>query len=300
MLTKEDYFIEALLIAEQMTKTRIEYLFANIPAPSDSFWKIVRSFLPPGFDWPDYPAFPARYFKKHYYKILKAIHRQEVNMGSIAAEKRQPLIDTIIAICRKHNYKVGHLKGNKPSEFWSQVISALPTDEITWSTGVGYYRNVWPDIQQDVLNILKADKQTISTASTQITTVQTEEPERSEQVKKPICSEDIPIQTIEQIVEKIIDKRLLELKEGLLTKQYGLELAPLRAFIKGKRGKQENRKPRDIATSLDKELYKRFQADRQRYGVSESFMLDTILWHFYQKPKLSYELDPLRIEPDED
>jgi hypothetical protein len=186
-----------------------------------------------------------------------------------------------------------------PRGYFGQIREILP-DEFSWPPRDTGLSKLFNENKQVILNILKADKQPTSEEPTQISSVQTEEPERYEQVTKPICSGDIPIQTIEQIVEKIIDRRLLELKEGLLTKQYGLELAPARSFIKGKRGKQENRKSRPIATSIDSELYKRFQADRKRYGVSESFMLDSIIWHFYQKPKLSYELDPLRLEPDED
>lgn len=208
--------------------------------------------------------------------------------------------DAVMAIFCEDNRSPAILANDKlPRGYLDRIRKILPNN-YSWpsnNTGLSRYLN---DNKQVIMDILKADKQLISEKSTQISPGQTDEPERYEQVKKPICSEDIPIQAIEQIVEKIIDRRLSELKEGLMSKQYGLELAPQRAFIKGKRGKQENRKSRPIASSIDSELYKRFQQDRQRYGVSESFMLDTILWHFYQKPKLSYELDPLRLEPDED
>jgi hypothetical protein len=212
-------------------------------------------------------------------------------------KKTSAFAEAILAIFREGGKNPMILKNESmPSGYWPRIKEILPS-EYSWPKDLSRLFN---ENKQDILNILKADEQLISNRPTQLSPVQTEEPERYKQVKKPICSEDIPIQTIEQIVEKIIDKRILELKEGLLSKQYGLELAPPRAFIKGKRGKQENRKSKPIASSIDSELYKRFQADRKRYGVSESFMLDTILWLFYQKPKLSYELDPLRLEPDED
>lgn len=111
--------------------------------------------------------------------------------------------------------------------------------------------------------------------------------------------DNTPISTIEQIVDARIELRLAEIKQSLLGQDYGIELCPARqqVHIKGKRGRTENRKSVDIASSLDEELYILFQRDKQKLGISESMVLDTILWHFYKKPKLSYELDPLRQDP---
>ena len=138
-----------------------------------------------------------------------------------------------------------------PKGYFGKIRAILPT-EFNWPPKDTGLSKTFNDNKQVIIDILKADKQPISEEPTQISLVQTEEPERPEQVKKPICSEQIELDIL-RIVNEQLDMRILELKEGLLSKQYGLELAPARSFIKGKRGKQENRKSKPIASSIDEE-----------------------------------------------
>ena len=69
---------------------------------------------------------------------------------------------------------------------------------------------------------------------------------------------------------------------------------PAPETIKGKgRGRKETRDYDRITLTVDKVLAGRFKAEAQRRGVSAGRLADIIFWHYFGKPKLSYQ------EPDE-
>lgn len=175
---------------------------------------------------------------------------------------------------------VSNLKFKRMKSGFHEQLRPKLSAGFDWPTPV---RNFYSDYKAEIHEVIFSNSQ-------DTTEVKPEAPQRKE----------LPhLRDYDKRINELIDQRLDELRQALLSESYGIELCPARSVVKipHKRGKTENRKSVDIATSLDEELYVLFQKDRQKLGCSESMLLDTILWHFYKKPKLSYELDPLRQEP---
>lgn len=210
-------------------------------------------------------------------------------MGTIAKEKRQPLIDTIIVVCRQYNYKIGHLKGQKPSEFWNQVMAKLPTDEISWPDNVSYYRNVWIDIQQDVVNALKSD------ANKSITTTKHQQSEQtsllpSESPEPSLQPTSVSRDEIVHVVNEVLSERILELKQAIQINQDSLLLPPARVKVKGdKKVPKETRIHLPFSTTCDARLMELFDRECLKRKMKRSELLDAILYTFFDKPKMSGE-----------
>jgi hypothetical protein len=57
----------------------------------------------------------------------------------------------------------------------------------------------------------------------------------------------------------------------------------------GAPGRRGNRRYRKASFTIDDELWKLFEAERDKLKLSNSRMMDTILWRYFGKPRLSYE-----------
>ena len=70
------------------------------------------------------------------------------------------------------------------------------------------------------------------------------------------------------------------------------DLPPEPQSIKGKPGRRQNRDYEKISVTLDSALWEKFKAERDRLKVSNSRLIDIILWQRYGKPRLSFESKP--------
>jgi hypothetical protein len=82
------------------------------------------------------------------------------------------------------------------------------------------------------------------------------------------------------------------LKASILLEQKGLPLPPSvqdaprpRVFHKKKEGKREK-----LATTIDATLFELVK-ERQQSGQQLSHILDSALWHYFGRPKLSFQED---------
>ena len=53
----------------------------------------------------------------------------------------------------------------------------------------------------------------------------------------------------------------------------------------------ENRKYQKVTVTIDKELWKRVEREKEVLGLSAGKTLDVILWRYFDKPKLSFETE---------
>jgi len=73
-----------------------------------------------------------------------------------------------------------------------------------------------------------------------------------------------------------------------------MELPPPREKVKGPKGLPVGRGERvKIGVTLDKAIADRFEAEYKRLGLSASTLIETILWHWFNRPILSFQ------KPDE-
>lgn len=95
---------------------------------------------------------------------------------------------------------------------------------------------------------------------------------------------------IVQLINAVLDERLLDLKESVQIIHDKLDMPPATQTIKGSgRGRKETRDYVKITPTLDRALFNLFDAEAKQQKLSQGKLLDIILWHWYEKPKLSYE-----------
>jgi len=92
------------------------------------------------------------------------------------------------------------------------------------------------------------------------------------------------------ITAKELNKALDEFKTLILSEQKGQTLSPSmedaprpRIFHKKKEGKREK-----LATTIDSALFELVK-ERQQQGQQLSHILDSALWNYFGKPKMSFE-----------
>ncbi len=100
---------------------------------------------------------------------------------------------------------------------------------------------------------------------------------------------DKKLRTLESNLKKYIDSRIEEMQKGL-SEVAKVDTPPLPPK-KGPAGKAFAGSKKDIRALIDSELWKLFDNEcRNRFGGNQSRALDAILWHYFGKPKLSFEV----------
>jgi len=117
------------------------------------------------------------------------------------------------------------------------------------------------------------------------------------------------VAALEPVLEKMVENRFKEIhkriedltaqiesRRGVGLQQDNLKIPPRpkRAITISKKGEQiESReflvKRKTLQGTVDAALYKLFGEDRAARGLGVSAMIDTILWNYYGRPKLSFE-----------
>ena len=95
------------------------------------------------------------------------------------------------------------------------------------------------------------------------------------------------------VTAKELSDALDALRTSILSHQKGQSLSSLiedaprpRIFHKKKEGKREK-----LATTIDSALFELVK-DRQQQGQQLSHILDSALWNYFGRPKMSFEGDP--------
>jgi hypothetical protein len=114
----------------------------------------------------------------------------------------------------------------------------------------------------------------------------------------------LPEEWKSQIIQ-IVREEIQAMMESQMLPKDRTELAPKLSHDqkvmdpKSKRKKGPARRPK-IAGTVDPELIHRFEEWRKERGLTLSHGLDTVLWHFFDKPKLSFEISDKSEESDND
>jgi hypothetical protein len=69
----------------------------------------------------------------------------------------------------------------------------------------------------------------------------------------------------------------------------GQDLPPEPQYLKGKKGRRQDRAYKRFTVGVDSNLAKLFEAEMKRLNVSGGRLMDIILWERYGRPKLSFE-----------
>jgi hypothetical protein len=100
-------------------------------------------------------------------------------------------------------------------------------------------------------------------------------------------------QALREQIKEIAREVFKEMIESLRPQATVAEdLPPEPKSVKGKPGRRQNRDYEKISVTLDSALWEKFKAERDRLKVSNSRLIDIILWQRYGKPRLSFESKP--------
>jgi hypothetical protein len=116
----------------------------------------------------------------------------------------------------------------------------------------------------------------------------------SSKTKRPkTISPDSPLpEAWEQQIVEIVRAEMQSLMET--KRPQTVELPPPREKVKGPKGLPVGRGERvKVGVTLDKVIADRFEAEHKRLGLSASMLIETILWHWFNRPILSFQ------KPDE-
>lgn len=95
-----------------------------------------------------------------------------------------------------------------------------------------------------------------------------------------------------RLIDEHLNIRLSDIRKTVQIELNKMEMPPEVQTIKGQgKGRKEDRQYEKIGPAIDKRLFELFMADCKKRKLSQGKMLDIILWHWYEKPKLSYEID---------
>ena len=91
-----------------------------------------------------------------------------------------------------------------------------------------------------------------------------------------------------KLINEVLDKRILDVKNAVQIELNKHESPPLPKTRKGE-GRKENRKYAMITPTIDVVLRDLLLKECKKRNISQGKLMDQILWHWYAKPKLSYE-----------
>lgn len=113
--------------------------------------------------------------------------------------------------------------------------------------------------------------------------------------QKPIQASSYSKEEIYQLIDKVVQERLHELKT-LRLNELGIdrnespefELVPEPETVKGSIGRKLNRKFVKTTVTVDQILWSLFEQQAKTLKIDKSRLLDSILWIHFDKPRLTY------------
>lgn len=115
-------------------------------------------------------------------------------------------------------------------------------------------------------------------------------PEQSE--SKPKAQKPIEPDTDDHL-RQIVRNEVERMMESIRPTSDLLEAAPFPSEKLPREGKGRPPSPghrEPLGTTLDGELYKLFREECIKRGMTAARLLDTIIWHYFGKPRLSFEI----------
>ena len=96
----------------------------------------------------------------------------------------------------------------------------------------------------------------------------------------------------EQRVREIVQEELKQLPDSYLSAREVFELCAESPNIIGEgKGRRQERVYDRVSITVDRVLWKMFKDEQKRLQINAPRLMDSILWHRYGKPKLSFEMD---------
>lgn len=103
-----------------------------------------------------------------------------------------------------------------------------------------------------------------------------------------LSTQNITEKEVRRIVQEELDRRLSGPSASIHNEH--IELCPEADTITGEgKGRRLKRKYERVSLTIDSELWKLFRAEQKRLNTTAPRLMDSILWTYYGKPKLSFE-----------
>lgn len=193
---------------------------------------------------------------------------------------------------RETRVSLPELKKKAPRGFWTLVIRALNEKGVTRSQGEKWSdrRHVstyWNRHQGKVLGLiareLKEAPQKTSKKSSARKPIPRKDLKSSER-KQPFVTREELRAELEKLRQELstATTRVQPVQKG---SEESLELAPSLPKTKKVRGPARQR----LGVTIDWNLMRLLDKERRRRRISMSRMIDTICWHYFGKPQLSFQ-----------
>ena len=184
-------------------------------------------------------------------------------------DKNQMAI-AIIQVMNVTNASLDTLIKKAPKGFWLKVSRIIGKE---WGKQTNLSQT-WKRCQKELIEIIS------SQSAKQLSALHLEPPSTAEQLTRD---------DIEKIVENYLNKRLAGYEHNLTNEPTEFELVPEPETVTGgPKGRRQDRKYEKISLTVDRNLWKIFREKQKNLNCSAPRLMDSILWHFFGKPELSY------------
>lgn len=217
--------------------------------------------------------------------------------------RNEQMVQAISQVLESENLSLECLNEKAPKGFWNKVSAIYPSG-LGYPTEKSALSNYFGKNKKRIMLMLESDLFNTSThepyvEQTSLLSGSHSEPALQDSVKpteKPIQASSCATHEIHQLIEKVVQKRLQELKSGILhelrsdvpNERLDFELVPEPVTIKGSIGRKLDRKFVKTTVTVDKILWSLFEQQAKSLRIEKSRLLDSILWLHYGKPGLTY------------
>lgn len=221
--------------------------------------------------------------------------------------KNKLVADAIRCVLANRGLTIHQFAANPiPKNFWRDVYDALPDDhklDINSQLRDRWTRKNKLGIQTNKIEILSILGYTDNDHNEELSVYTSNDHNEetpvllSEEPSLPtlpsfstLPPQSITEEDVRRIVREELELRLHQDPSSNNTHNGHTELCPEADTVKGQgKGRRLNRDYERVSITIDKELWKEFRAEQKRLHTTAPRLMDTILWHYYNKPRLSFE-----------
>ena len=217
--------------------------------------------------------------------------------------RNETMANAMIQVLKSEGLSLECLQEKAPKGFWNKVSELYPTGQ-GYPTEKSALSNYFGKNKTPIMNILRSANREVSAfepnkEQTELLSDAHSEPELQDSLKpteKPIQASSYPTHEIHQLIEKVVQKRLQELKSGILNElrtdvpneRPYFDLVPEPETVKGSIGRKLTRQFVKTTLTIDKNLWLLFEQQAKSLKIDKSRLLDSILWLHFDKPTLTY------------
>lgn len=216
--------------------------------------------------------------------------------------RNEHMVMVIMQVLKSEKLSLESLKEKVPKGFWNKVSEIYPKD-LGYPTEKSVLSNYFGKNKERIMLILESVNKPESTHNPDPEqpiplSDSHSEPALQDSLKptqKPIQASSYSKEEIYQLIDKVVQERLHELKT-LRLNELGIdrnespefELVPEPETVKGSIGRKLNRKFVKTTVTVDQILWSLFEQQAKTLKIDKSRLLDSILWIHFDKPRLTY------------